>query len=88
MIYLIVILVMVLAFAIVYGILYQMDLLEPPSRSGSATEGFGAGPFRVPHFGELPQGCLLTVILVSLVWFVAWAVVLILALRVLRSPLG
>ncbi len=98
MIYLIVILIVLLVFAAVYAILSQVGFLEPPEGSGSSSSysgGYSGGGrtgtatgFRIPHFGELPEGCLLAVILASLVWFVAWAIVLILALRLIRSPLS
>ncbi len=101
MIYLVVILIVLVVFAVVYGILSQVGFLEPPGGSSSSSSssysggyapagrtGTGGGPFRIPHFGELPEGCLLAVILFSLVWFVAWGIVLVLALRIIRSPLG
>ncbi len=43
---------------------------------------------RLPHLPELPQGCLLALIVGAAVWFVLWGIVLILALRFLRTPLG
>lgn len=103
MIYLIVILIVLVVFAAVYGILAQIGFLEPPGGSGSSPSsssysggytaggrtGTGTGTgFQIPHFGELPYGCLLAVILASFVWFVAWAIVLVLALRIISSPLG
>ncbi len=77
MIYVIVILCMVVGFAIVLGILWQTGLLEGPAREAP----------RVPNMRELPQGCLLALIVSGFVWFTLWGVVLILALRFLRSPL-
>ncbi|HEX2063838.1 MAG TPA: hypothetical protein VHE80_05405 [Acidimicrobiales bacterium] len=100
MIYLIVILIVLVVFAVVYGILSQIGFLEPPGGSSSSSSssysgGYSPGGrtgtatgFRIPHFGELPEGCLFAVILASFVWFVAWAIVLVLALRIIRSPLG
>ena len=100
MIYLIVILIVLLVFAGVYAIVSQVGFLEPPGGSSSSSSstysgGYSGGGrmgtatgFRIPHFGELPEGCLLAVILASLVWFVAWAIVLILALRIIRSQLS
>jgi hypothetical protein len=41
---------------------------------------------RAPHLRELPQGCLISLIVVATVWFGAWAVVLVLALNFLRAP--
>jgi len=46
------------------------------------------GALRVPRLPELPQGCLVALLLAALVWFVLWSFVLVLALRFLRSPLG
>ncbi len=40
---------------------------------------------RVPRMRELPQGCLIALIVVATLWFIAWTVVLILALGLLRS---
>ncbi len=86
MIYLIVILIMLVAFGVVYAFLYQSGLLEPPGRTEG---GYGRSePFRVPGLGELPQGCLMAIVVAAFVWFVTWGIVLILALRFLRSPLG
>ncbi len=79
MIYLVVILCMVIAFAIVFGILWQTGLMEGPAR---------VEPPRIPNMRELPQGCLLALVLTGFVWFTLWGVVLVLALRFLRSPLG
>ena len=79
MIYLIVLLCMVVGFGIVFGILWQTGLLEGPAR---------IEPPRVPNLRELPQGCLLALIVGGFVWFTLWGIVLILALRFLRSPLS
>lgn len=87
MIYLIVILIMLVAFAAVYGFLYQSGLLESPGQRAASGSG-RAEPFRVPGLGELPQGCLMAIVVAAFVWFVTWGIVLILALRFLRSPLG
>ncbi len=78
MIYVVVILCMVIGFAIVLGILWQTGLMEGPAR---------VEPPRVPNMRELPQGCLLAIIVAGFVWFSLWGVVLVLALRFLRSPL-
>jgi hypothetical protein len=40
---------------------------------------------RVPRLRELPQGCLIALIVVATLWFIAWTVVLVLALGLLRS---
>ena len=42
-----------------------------------------SGP--VLHMAELNQGCLISLIVASIVWFAAWGVVLVLSLRFLRS---
>ena len=78
MIYVVVILCMVIGFAIVFGILWQTGLMEGPARVEAP---------RVPNMRELPQGCLLAMIVAGFVWFSLWGVVLVLALRFLRSPL-
>ncbi len=38
-----------------------------------------------PRPRELPQGCLIALIVAASLWFIAWAVVLVLALGLLRS---
>ncbi|MGI9119316.1 MAG: hypothetical protein ACR2G7_04210 [Acidimicrobiales bacterium] len=53
--------------------------------SASSDSGmFGVFP-RVPHVFELPQGCLIALIVAAVLWVVAWGVVLVLALKLLRS---
>ncbi|MDP9386453.1 MAG: hypothetical protein M3Q48_00615 [Actinomycetota bacterium] len=42
----------------------------------------------VPRLRDLPPGCLITLIVAGTIWFVVWGIVLILALRLLRTPLG
>lgn len=42
----------------------------------------------IPRMRELPPGCLLGLIVASAVWFILWGIVLLLALRLLRTPLG
>lgn len=56
------------------------------SRSSSSSDSgmFGVFP-RVPHVFELPQGCLVALIGAALLWVVAWGVVLVLALKLLRA---
>lgn len=39
----------------------------------------------LPQFRELPQGCLIALIVAAALWFLAWTVVLVLALNLLRS---
>jgi hypothetical protein len=58
------------------------------TRQESWTDG-GSGLFgifpRVPHLRELPQGCLIALIIAATLWFVAWTVVLVLAFGILNS---
>ncbi len=56
------------------------------SRSTASSDSgmFGVFP-RVPHVFELPQGCLVALIVAALLWVVAWGIVLVLALKLLRS---
>lgn len=42
----------------------------------------------IPRMRELPPGCLVTLIVAGSIWFILWGIVLILALRLLRTPLG
>ena len=49
------------------------------------SDGFG---FRPRRLRELSPGCLLSIIVVAGLWFLAWMVVLLLAVRLLRTPLG
>lgn len=46
---------------------------------------FGDG---IPRMKELPPGCLISLIVAGSIWFILWGIVLILALRLLRTPLG
>lgn len=46
---------------------------------------FGDG---IPRMKELPPGCLVTLIVAGSIWFILWGIVLLLALRLLRTPLG
>lgn len=39
----------------------------------------------VPRLRELPQGCLIALIVAAALWFIAWTIVLVLALGILRS---
>ena len=50
---------------------------------GGDDYGFG----KVPRLRELSPGCLLTIIVVGSLWFIVWGIVLILAIRLLRTPL-
>lgn len=42
----------------------------------------------IPRMRQLPVGCLLSLIVAASIWFILWGIVLILALRLLRTPLG
>ncbi|MDQ3353020.1 MAG: hypothetical protein M3507_00775 [Actinomycetota bacterium] len=59
------------------------------SLSGSRASDSGDGLFgifpRVPHPRELPQGCLLALIVAAALWFIGWTVLLVLAIGLLRS---
>ncbi|MBW3626070.1 MAG: hypothetical protein KY412_00500 [Actinobacteria bacterium] len=62
------------------GILPGQDRDERPSLGG------GGGVFpQAPHLRELPQGCLIVLILAALAWFAAWGIVLVMALNLLSS---
>lgn len=43
---------------------------------------------RPPRLRELSPGCLLSLIVVGSLWFIAWGIVLLLALKLLRTPLS
>ena len=71
----------------VYGLLSQTGVL--PTLTDTRERTPSSSPLaegRVPHLRELPQGCLIAIILAALVWFALWGLVLFLALRFLRSP--
>lgn len=91
MIYLVLIPVCVLlAVGLYYG------LISSGMLPGSSSQSYGTTPRarsgsegvfpRIPHARELPQGCLLAVIVAAVAWFIAWGVILVLALDLLRSP--
>lgn len=42
----------------------------------------------IPRMRELPPGCLISLIVAGSIWFILWGIVLLLALRLLRTPLG
>jgi hypothetical protein len=55
------------------------------SRATGSDDGlFGIFP-RVPHLWELPQGCLLALVVAAALWFIGWTVLLVLAIGLLRS---
>jgi hypothetical protein len=55
---------------------------------GGGGGGYGGGGDGVPRMRELPMGCLISLIAAGAIWFILWGIVLILALRLLRTPLG
>lgn len=65
------------------GILYALfsGYLSEDGDRFSFSEG-------IPRMRQLPPGCLISLILGASVWFILWGIVLILALRLLRTPLG
>lgn len=50
--------------------------------------GGGSGTEGIPRMRQLPVGCLVSLIVGASIWFVLWGIVLLLALRLLRTPLG
>ncbi len=59
------------------GVLWWLNLLPGFERESSGPLGDS----------RAPQGCLVTVLAFSFVWFAAWSVVLVLAFRFLQTPL-
>ena len=92
MIYLVVIpLCVLLAVALYYGLtssgIIPGSTDRPYQSTSSARSPSSSGVFpRIPHTRELPQGCLLAIIVAAALWFLAWGVLLVLALDLLRSP--
>lgn len=41
----------------------------------------------VPRMKELPPGCLIGIMVAASIWFILWGIVLLLALRLLNTPL-
>lgn len=41
----------------------------------------------IPRMRALPPGCLVSMIIAASIWFILWGIVLLLALRLLRTPL-
>ena len=71
------------------GILPGQERTERGDRSDRPRtfgHGSSSGVFpRVPHLRELPQGCLIALILASTLWFLAWGVILVLVVNFLRD---
>ena len=82
------VILIVVVLSLVFGGLGYLALLQAglvPGPSGQYRESRG---MRVPRLPELPQGCLIALVVAGVVWFVLWSFVLVLALRFLQSPLG
>lgn len=58
---------------------------DEPYRSAPRSTSSSVYP-KVPRPRELPQGCLIALIVAAVTWFIAWGVLLVLALNLLRSP--
>ncbi len=94
---LVILVVVCILFAIAtYYILYQLGVLPGPGASPGASSGSTVAPFgaRTPlqearrQTRELPQGCLVSLLVGATLWFLGWGVVLVLALRFLSDPFG
>ncbi len=89
MIYLILIPLCVLMVVALYYGLTSAGLLGGPSsepyRTPPRSTSSGAFP-RIPEARGLPQGCLIALIVGATAWVIAWGVILVLALNLLRSP--
>lgn len=85
MIFLVIVLCLLLGVG-VYAGLMASGILPGQERDETPSFSSGSGVFpRAPHLRELPQGCLVVLILGALAWFVAWGIVLVLALNLLSS---
>ena len=92
----IIVVVCVLFAVATYYILYQLGVLPGPGASPGAPSGSAVSPFgtRTPlqqarhETRELPQGCLISLLLGAALWFLGWGLVLVLALRFLSDPFG
>jgi hypothetical protein len=85
MIFLIVVLCVLLGVG-VYAGLMSSGILPGSEREETRSFSSGSGVLpRAPHLREMPQGCLIALILAGVVWFIAWGVVLVLALNLLGS---
>lgn len=82
---------MVLIFLVVVCIVFGGILFAVFSglfSDDSSGYSFGGGGGGIPRFKELPAGCFVALIAFGTVWFLLWGVVLVLALRLLNTPLG
>lgn len=83
-----------------YGVFFQAKVLPGAPAPHRAPEPAGPRPAAVPgppqaparrrarRLRELPDGCLVTLIIGAIVWFLLWGLVLVLALGFLRDPFG
>lgn len=92
-----IIVVVCLLFAITtYFILYQLGVVPGPGPASGPSSGPTLPPWgpRTPleearrSGRELPQGCLISLLVGTALWFLAWGLVLVLALRFLSDPFG
>ncbi|MDP9019482.1 MAG: hypothetical protein M3N25_01550 [Actinomycetota bacterium] len=85
MIFLVVVLCLLLGIGVYAGLMASGILPGQDRDEGPRlTSGSGVLP-QAPHLRELPQGCLVVLIVVALAWFVAWGIVLVLALNLLST---
>ena len=77
-----------LIFLVIVCVLFGVVLYAIFSSGFLTGESEGFGVSRPPRLSELSPGCLLSLIVVGSLWFIAWGIVLILAIRLLRTPLG
>lgn len=82
------VILIVVVLSLVFGGLGYLVLLRAGLVPGPGGVYREPSSTRVPRLPELPQGCLVALIVAGVVWFVLWSFVLVLALRFLRSPLG
>lgn len=77
-----------LIFLVIVCILFAVILYAIFSSGFLTGESEGFGFNRPPSLRELSPGCLLSLIVAGSLWFIVWGIVLILAVRLLRTPLG
>lgn len=77
-----------LIFLVIVCVLFGLALYGIFSSGFLTGESEGFGFNRPPRLRELSPGCLLSLIVVGSLWFIVWGIVLILAVRLLRTPLG
>ena len=77
-----------LIFLVIVCVLFGLALYGIFSSGFLTGESEGFGFNRPPRLREMSPGCLLSLIVVGSLWFIVWGIVLILAVRLLRTPLG